>query len=146
MMVATTEERESVVDDDILGAPVDVYRNLHADNDADALSVRSRVTETYGLVLTHSPSVIVQNPSFEVQPGGLERFKESGVKNVHAFVRGTVAECDAWPHGAETTAVTYNPEYYDSFVTRGTETPVEQAEIAHVTADGVWVVNPVLDD
>jgi hypothetical protein len=63
---------------------VDVYRNLNR----KCFSIRSREKENYGRVIGHANTVAVRDASFIVQPAGREKVVRTGVKNVHAFVRG----------------------------------------------------------
>ena len=69
---------------------VDVYRNLHR----ACYSIKDRSTNRvipHDLWCdgTHTAPVVVQNVTFKVLEGGRLRVVESGIKNVHAFVRGT---------------------------------------------------------
>lgn len=66
------------------GQPVDCYMNLNR----DCLSIKSRETETYGQVVAHTDAVQIRDPEFVVQPAGRDRARDTGRRNVHAFVRG----------------------------------------------------------
>lgn len=86
---------------------VEVYFNLHK----RLFSVRES-----GRVIAHLPFIVLRDCTFAVQPAGLRRVRETGVKNVHAFVRG------AWDRNPDTpfyiaTAerVRYNPYISDTF-------------------------------
>lgn len=92
---------------------VDVYYNIRK----KCLSVRSREKENYGKVIKHEPNVLIRNASFIVQPAGLAKAKKTGVKNVHALVRGTLVEPNNNTN-VEWARVRYNPFKWDTFVTK----------------------------
>lgn len=108
---------------------VDCYLNLHD----ECVSVRSRETESYGQVVSHEQKVHVADAEFVVQPAGREKCRETGTKNVHAFVRGKWDESEKVLDGEP---VTYNPYEYDSFVHCESEEPVSGAECVMVAANG----------
>lgn len=114
------------------GTKVDVYRNLQK----GGYSVRSRETETYGLVIDHRESVVIQAAEFCVNESGRQDVLEEGVKNVHAVVRGTIAE--EREIDSEGTEVTYNPYEYANFVSVEEERPIDKADIVYVTSEGVY--------
>lgn len=85
---------------------VDVYRNLQK----DCWSIKHR-----GLVISHRNEVIIGDARFVVQPAGNAKVRANGVKNVHAFVRGTLL--DEMPKvDAPGELVGYNPYQDTSFV------------------------------
>ena len=98
---------------------VDVYRNLHQ----KCFSIRSREKDTYGKVIAHAETVAVRNAQFVVQPAGRDKVIKTGVKNVHAFVRGdlvtNMSPENAWHsvpiHNVECD-VTYKPLEYPQFI------------------------------
>lgn len=69
--------------------PVEVYRNLHR----GGYSVRQN-----GRVIGHTNELILMDAEFVVQEGGRQRVLRTGVKNVHAWVRGyvTPGSQDGW--------------------------------------------------
>ncbi len=82
---------------------VDVYFNLHR----RLFSMRSHET---GRVIGHYPWACVVDATFVVQPAGRQRVLDSGVKNVHAFVRGTSASAASATCDRSTACrVSYNP-------------------------------------
>ena len=113
---------------------VDVYYNLHR----KCLSIRSRETETYGRVIAHKPSAFISNARFVVQPAGLKKARDTGVKNVHAFVRG---EWDGEPVDisyGEWSVIRYNPFKWDGFVSKvdgENYSVVESADVAIIVGD-----------
>lgn len=112
---------------------VEVYRNLHT----GTWSVRDTRT---GRVVAHPNRVAVRDAVFVVRPAGRAKVLAEGRKNVHAFVRGTLAEApDALPEGA--VEAYYNPYRFDSFVDRVTEAPLTSAELVVLDVeDGVHAV------
>jgi hypothetical protein len=65
---------------------VEVYRNLHK----DCWSVRDSKTR---LVISHVDYIHLQNATLVVRPAGREKVLREKRKNVHAFIKGTVAAC-----------------------------------------------------
>ena len=113
--------------------PVDVYRNLHLPG--HHWSVRSRRT---GRVIGREQKVVVANVSFVVNHGGRDRAQREGVRNVHAFVRGTLRPVE---HVGELVAVTYSPFDDAGFVVVSDGTPVFAAPFAVLDSLGCWVPN-----
>ena len=79
-------------------------------------------------VLGYLDRVHIKDATFVVQPGGRNRVLETGVKNVHAFVRGTLVTTnqyypDSWGYSEQ---ITYDPYMYDSFVEKGIGIPVQK--------------------
>jgi len=139
----------------------EVYYNLHK----QCLSIRNIST---GLMsadwadpswkhVMHMEAVNMQDVTFAVQPAGRLKVVNTGRKNVHAFVRGTVLSYvsldDPWTyntyHQRLTTdvmsnpkmiEVTYNPYKYDSFVDRNTLTPVFAADRVYVVGKNIYAI------
>lgn len=89
---------------------VEVYFNLHK----RLFSVREG-----GLVTAHLPLVVLRDCTFAVQPAGLRKVRATGVKNVHAFVRGETGTHEEWEavdEGHNIWQVRYNPRVHDSFM------------------------------
>lgn len=106
---------------------VDVYWNIHKNQ----FSVRSRAT---GRVTEHAGQVVLRNARFVVQPAGRRRVLATGVKNVHAFVRGELVATDAGiPVPDLLDSITYNPARFTTFVDRATLEPVLERDIALCT-------------
>lgn len=103
---------------------VEVYFNLHK----RCFSVREG-----GRVVAHLPSIVLTDCTFVVQPAGLRRVRETGVKNVHAFVRGTQVENFKHDTSTEWKQVRYNPHIYDSFVVVS-----DKSEVAVKVSNLVW--------
>lgn len=94
--------------------PVEVYRNLHT----DGYSVRQD-----GYVVGHTDRIILRDVEFVVQRAGRERVLRTGVRNVHAWVRGYVMEPRATPIHVR---VSYNP-FVASYFWTDDGAPVERA-------------------
>lgn len=108
---------------------VDVYRNLTN----GTWSVKSLRT---GLVEHRPVFVALRDAEFVVQPGGLRRVRESGQKDVHAFVRGQRAGEIRLPEGDDYVQVTYDPFKFDWFVSVDTHEAVTTAELVLMLPDG----------
>lgn len=121
---------------------VEVYRNLHT----GLMSVR----ECSGKVLAQQQTVLVANPVFVVQPAGRERVLREQRKNVHAFVRGelvgfslensqmTAFQNEEGHDLGEWNQASYNPYKAPYFYNKVTDGPVERANAAIVSTNGVW--------
>ncbi len=114
-----------------IGQPIDVYRNLSR----ECLSVKSRMSESYGLVIDYVDQIVVNDASFIVHTPSRQRVLKEETKNVHAFVRGTWGKPDEWEPTAEPTEVTYNPYHYGSFVECETEKPLDTARQVYLKPD-----------
>jgi hypothetical protein len=62
--------------------PVEVYRNLH--RAVWSIKQGSRV-------VAHAEQLLLRNCTFKVLPGGLARYRVTGIRNVHAFIVGEIA-------------------------------------------------------
>lgn len=68
---------------------VDVYRNLNATDEGEAWSIKSMDKHyRYGEVISHARTVFMRDAKPVIQESELERYKETGQKNVHAMLRG----------------------------------------------------------
>jgi hypothetical protein len=103
---------------------VAVYFNLHK----NIFSVQSREKESYGRVIDHVESVVLNAPTFVVRQAGRKKVIEDKKKNVHAFVVGHIT--DGVEVLSKEEVVTYNPYKYTSFVKEETKEPVSKAECA----------------
>lgn len=100
---------------------VEAYWNLH-------LNVISFRPTTKGGKVKHTESLQLENVKFAVQPAGNAKVRATGVKNVHAFVRGEVVSIgQGIPPQGEWVKVTYNPYKFDSFVVAETGEPIYSA-------------------
>jgi len=85
---------------------VEVYKNLHR----GCLSIRHAPR---GRVFDHRDEVVLQGATFFVGAGGRERVRREKQKNVHAFVRGTIAR--------EEGLVAIGVAYYNPYTCEGFE-------------------------
>lgn len=90
---------------------VDVYWN----SNEQCFSVRSREKEHYGKVIAHMDSVLIEDVQFVVNEGGRAKVLDSGVKNVHAFIRGRMVPSLSFPKKPGI-IVRYNPFESEHFV------------------------------
>ena len=117
---------------------VDVYRNLHK----KTWSIRDRKT---GRVVSHQDEVNVLDAKFVVQPAGRRKVLQEGRKNVHAFVRGTLATYQEVLDDSRTFylitpyIVRYNPYQADHFFYRNPENRIDKADLAILDYEGVTV-------
>jgi len=102
-----------------LGIKVEVYYNLHK----NVFSVRHK-----GKVLYHRRYVALQDVTFAVQKAGNKKARETGQKNVHAFIRGTLTNYSDISHTDLSQQVTYNPYKYESFVNKSDESPRHKSD------------------
>lgn len=109
---------------------VEVYKNLHT----GTYSVRHK-----GRVIDHPTRLTLWNVTFAVQPAGREKVRREGRKNVHAFVRGELAD-PGLRFMEPPVRVSYNPYENDTFVDKATGAPVETAEAALLAPEGVFAV------
>lgn len=116
---------------------VDVYRNLHANSKDEIWSIKSMERgHKYGRVIGHSGFVSIVNAEPVIHQSGLKRFKEEGVKNVHAFIRGHMMDEKKRDHfdGEEI--------YYDGnghFRYQESDKSFNNAELVYFCHSGVFV-------
>jgi hypothetical protein len=131
---------------------VEVYRNLHK----DCWSVRDSKTR---LVISHVDYIHLQNATLVVRPAGREKVLREKRKNVHAFIKGTVAACPknsgqmncryiesfemprspvlsvSCPN-TDAKQITYNPYRNESFVLQPTGKPITHADHVYLNNQG----------
>jgi hypothetical protein len=82
----------------------------------------------------YAGTVVLSDVTFAVQAAGLRRFRESGQKNVHAYVRGTLVdtnmEQEPAPYRFPWREAYYNPTKTDTFVDKTTGQPLTSARAA----------------
>jgi len=105
---------------------VEVYWNLHK----HLFSVRALEGPNKGRVISHSHGITLTDVKFAVQPAGRERVRREGKKNVHAFVRGRIANSgfENCHEDFYYEKITYNPYIYDTFVNAKTKEPIFKAD------------------
>jgi hypothetical protein len=117
-------------DPSLSGEPVDVYRNLN--RPGRVWSVRSRRS---GLVVARVTAAVVRDVTLVCQPGGRARARRTGVRNVHAFIRGTL--CSSAVAGVDWRELSYDPFGDDPF--QCDARAVDAARWARVGPDGAFV-------
>ena len=133
---------------------VECYWNLHL----NCFSVRALSGPDKGRVIGHCGEVTLSNVRFVVRKSGLARFRRTGQKNVHAFVRGTLEymkshyaatrNAGLYSQSSDTARtmavnkyfaatqeciphdVTYNPARDESFVTVAFRDKMDSADLA----------------
>lgn len=117
-----------------------VYRNLHQ----DSLSIR-----VGNLVHGHAKMVAMSNAQFNVGTGGSNKAKETGKKQVHAWLTGDIQvaqDCDVEAtyqklEKAGYERVRYNPMDCSNFVKYSSNEPVLNAREAIIVLDRVYIKN-----
>ena len=110
---------------------VEVYKNLHK----NCWSVRDNKTRR---VIGHVRHIHLTDTTLVVRPSGRDRVLREGVKNVHAFVTGTLVSAnqyypDSWGYSEE---IVYDPYMHSSFVEKGTNVPVHTRPHIYFDAKG----------
>ena len=127
------EEAAKLLDVD---KPVEVYRNLQK----NCLAVRQG-----GIVKYHTNYVFLRDVKFTVSQAGRNRVLREKRKNVHAFIRGTLAIPKTLPKEIENqfTPVTYNPYKHHAFIRTDTEYSVRTTEWVDMMIDD-YIDEPVI--
>lgn len=89
-----------------------------------------------GLVVVHADNIWLKNCKFAVQPKGNENVRKTGVKNVHAYVRGNYLDHDIdFPSDYHSyllsmgyKAAYYSPKKVTSFIDYYTGEPLYEAD------------------
>jgi len=114
-----------------LGRVVEVYFNLHR----KCWSVRDARTRR---VLGHTWRVHLESATFKVSAAGRERVRREKKKNVHAWVRGVLTgwdtiPCNPW--SANVYEAYYNPYHCETFMRKGTQVPLHQADRVYMNSN-----------
>lgn len=123
----------NLIDNPEYGRIVDVYRNLNK----GCYSVRCVKTR---LVIYHADEICLGNVTFRVSQKMRLKVKTTGVKNVHAFVRGV---WEKPTKKAYKTLVFYNPKQYAYFhkVIEGVPKPMFSCKWAMLDRSGMRISN-----
>ena len=105
--------------------PVRVYWNLHK----KVFSVQTRQPKGWR-VHSHHDELLLNDPHFKVSRAGNQRVRDTGVKNVHAYVTGEWTWGNEAKPYSEWYDVEYNPYKYRKFMCGGI--PVYEARTAHL--------------
>ncbi|QAY80361.1 hypothetical protein [Sphingosinicella sp. BN140058] len=131
--------RAAVTEDapeELAGAEVRAYCDLHK----RVSSVQSLRGDQKGRVVAKPRRLVLEGVRFEVSAAGLRRCRAEGVRNVHAYARGTV-------HGSDVEAITmnpaavrvrYNPHAFSTFVRGDTEEPISGAAYLAIEGKTAW--------
>jgi len=99
-------------------------------------------------VIMYADYVKLKDVEFRVRIGGRDKVRSEKVKNVHAFVIGTLLDhyeypCDILPVTSFHRIVTYDPYKFNSFVYKDNEEPVYKAnEVDMINSkDKIFVLN-----
>ena len=103
--------------DDFIGAVVSVAFNRHK----KLWSIRKG-----GRVVGYTEELLLSNATFTVSEAGRRKAIETGKRNVHAFVRGTLLNVNTAPHWPDFIPITYNPFRSSRFVNAETYEPMSQ--------------------
>lgn len=109
---------------------VEVYYNFNR----GLLSVRQR-----GRVVEYVDSISLADVEFIVRPGGRDRVRREGRKNVHAWIRGYRTILSDPDSTLSSSAVTYNPYRHDTFVYRANGRPIHRASFCTIVGPRVYV-------
>ena len=105
--------------------PVQVYRNLTK----QCYSVQQN-----GIVVAYTNSVMLEGVTFIVRPAGNKKVRDTGRKNVHAFVKGLIVE----DSGIKLPRLGYyNPYKYDSFIDLKSKRRLKTASLVRVGDRGI---------
>ena len=121
-----------------------VYRNLNKakkDRTDHVWSVQSQSADRKWRVREHSRSVVLADPTFRIQSGGVDRVRESQVRKVCAYMQGT--EVAAVPHDPRSLVrISFNPLHRSDFYRSDTGETVTGADALIFTSNGCFAVNP----
>ena len=87
-------------------------------------------------VSQHTSNLNLRDATFKVQKGGSYRAKQTGQRNVHAFVCGIPTILT--PSGS-LEKVTYHPFKEDTFTVVDSGRAISEAPIVAFRPDGVWI-------
>ena len=108
---------------------VRVYRNLHQ----KCFSVKCKKTN---LVIAHVSEIFLEDVTFPVSEKQRQRVLESGRKNVHAYVEGTIT----LPKNIDKNKlISYNPRKEGYFFYKSNGREVKQVAFADVSFEGIFV-------
>lgn len=118
-----------IVSDDELTIPVRVHWHFQK----KCFSVARYEKDKGWRLWKHTNNLSLRNAEFKVSKAGNQRVRDTGVKNVHAFVYGDLIDTDGdMQIFGDCDKIKYNPYKYDNFVNQN-DTPVDSAEL--VTMD-----------
>lgn len=93
--------------------------------------------------MSHPESVVVKDVTLVVNESGRQKVVEQQRKNVHAYVRGKVANPQTMPRNpTEITPLTYDPYTFEQFVDANTKKPIQAATYVLCQPNSVYAINP----
>ena len=104
-----------------------VYYNLHK----QVWSIKALEGPQKGLVIGHSPTVLLQDAAGKVSQAGRQRVLRERRKNVHAGIVGTLVHTGTEGY-FPSQEVTYNPYKYETFVDKDTLEPYGGSQFAYM--------------
>ncbi len=111
-----------------IGKRVAVYRNLHKNTFSIKCGNR---------VIGYADSIFLWDVKYTVHKSGVKRYKNTGRKNVHAFVVGTV--CDI-PDNKPSREIKYSPAIRDYFFDPETGQRMESSKFAFLKDGKVFIL------
>ena len=125
---------------------VQIYRNLHKPG---FFTAQSCMKDTYGLKIGEGKFMVIDDAKFVVRPGGLKKTRETGQRNVHAFVRGNWVnedQSEKWLNWFRMNEyymrpVYYNPHKVDSFIDTKNGQPIHNAWRVFALGSRVYVID-----
>ena len=125
----------SVGDSPPVGIKVHAYRNLHIPG--RAWSIKEVGASKIGWRVSE---VVLSNVEFRVQPAGRKKAIETGVRNVHAYIVGTVTKPTSAPNTNKWELATYTPFGGVAGFTADSENILESVPWARLSGEGLTVL------
>lgn len=117
------------------GIKVHAYRNLHIPG--RAWSIKEVGVSKIGWRVSE---IALSNVEFRVQPAGRKKAIETGVRNVHAYIVGTVVSPASLPTTTKWELATYTPfDGVDGF-TADSESALDRASWARLSSEGLTIL------
>lgn len=123
---------------------VRVYKNLHK----NCYSVKAHDGPMKGRVVAYKNEIVLEDVVFKVGEKARQRVLREGVKNVHAYVEGTIdpsalesksSYIDGLEVSDDLREIRYNPYECGSFVTSDELQPIDAANMCVLCDTGVFV-------
>ena len=115
--------------------PVEVYRNVN--KKGVWYTIRQQ-----GYVVAHADEVNLINAEFVVQPAGQKKVKKTGIKNVHAWIKGEIIKVRG-EQNSRPFQVKYNPKKMKTFTRSDTGKSIRHANFVVLSKEGVFADNTV---
>lgn len=112
---------------------VDIYKNIRK----KCYSIKSREKENYGRVIDHKTKATIRDVKFVVSEKGRDAVRQTKQKNVHAVLRGYLAENSNIAGFGPPIPVFYNPYAHQGFIDNRGKL-VESAKMVELTPNNVY--------